>query len=62
MNYRYGLEFELYVMSLCEMINPQKASDLNSLSEDLHERVEMAIQDYICDYENLDLDDYEGAY
>ena len=61
LNYKDGLNFEIYVMDLCEIINPQKASDFNDFSEDLHERVEMTIQDYIYDNE-LNLDEYEGAY
>lgn len=61
LNYRDGLNFDIYVMDLCEIINPQKASDFNGFSEDLHERVEMAIQDYIYD-NKLNLDEYEGAY
>lgn len=61
LNYKNGLNFDIYVMDLCEIINPQKASDLNNFSEDLHERVEMAIQDYIYD-NGLNLDEYNGAY
>ena len=61
LNYKDGLNFDIYVMDLCEIINPQKASDFNDFSVDLHERVEMAIQDYIYDNE-LNLDEYEGAY
>ena len=64
MNYKDGLNFEIYIMDLIEACKPDLtlASDLNDFSEDLHQRIEMAIQDYIFDDENLDIDDYEAPY
>lgn len=56
------LDFDIYIMDLCEVIKPKSCKDLEDLSEELHERVEMAIQDYICDDENLDIADYETRY
>ena len=64
MNYKDGLNFEIYIMDLIEACKSDltSASDLNDFSEDLHQRIEMAIQDYIFDDENLDIDDYEAPY
>ena len=59
---KLGLEFDIYVMELCEIISPKSCKDLECLSEDLHERVEMAIQDYIYDSDSLDIDDYNASY
>ena len=56
------LDFDLYVMDLCEAIKPKSCKDLEDLSEELHERLEMAIQDYIYDDEILDIHDYESRY
>lgn len=44
-----GLNFDIYIMDLCEELKPQKAEDLNEFSEDLHQRIEMAIEDFITD-------------
>ena len=62
MNYKDGLSFEICIMDLIEAYKSDliSASDLNDFSEDLHQRIEMAIQDYIFDDENLDIDDYEA--
>jgi hypothetical protein len=49
-------------MDLCDLAKPKSCKDLEELAEDLHERVEMAIEDYINDSDNLNIDDYEGAY
>ena len=62
LTYRDGLNFDIYVMDLCESIKPKSCSDLEKLSEDLHERVEMAIQDYILYDDLLDIDDYNALY
>ena len=64
LDYKNGLSFEIYIMDLIEAYKSDltSASDLNDLSEDLHQRIEMAIQDYIFDDENLDIDDYEAPY
>ena len=64
LDYKNGLSFEIYIMDLIEAYKSDltSASDLNDFSEDLHQRIEMAIQDYIFDDENLDIDDYEAPY
>ena len=64
LDYKNGLSFEIYIMDLIEAYKSDltSASDLNDFSEDLHQRIEMAIQDYIYDDENLDIDDYEASY
>lgn len=64
LDYKNGLSFEIYIMDLIEAYKSDltSASDLNDFSEDLHQRIEMAIQDYIYDDENLDIDDYEAPY
>lgn len=64
LDYKNGLSFEIYIMDLIEAYKSDltSASDLNDFSEDLHQRVEMAIQDYIFDDENLEIDDYEAPY
>ena len=62
LTYKDGLNFDIYVMDLCEGINPKSCNDLEELSEDLHERIETAIQDYILDSDSLNIDDYEPSY
>lgn len=56
-----NIRFELTVMDFIDLTKPKKASDLSVLSENLHECIECAIEDYINDHD-MDLDDYEGAY
>lgn len=57
-----GFEFDIYVMDLCDKVKPLTCQNLSSLSEELHERIENAIQDYIHDSDELDIDDYEANY
>lgn len=57
-----GLNFDIYIMDLIESKQPKNASELIDFSEELHQRVEMAIQDYIYDDEKLDINDYEAQY
>lgn len=57
-----GLNFDIYIMDLIESKQPTNASELTDFSEELHQRVEMAIQDYIYDDEKLDINDYEAPY
>ena len=47
--YNDGLNFDIYIMDLCEMVKPKRAEDLEELSEELHQRIEMAIDDFIAD-------------
>lgn len=61
LNYKNGLNFDIYIMDLCEAAEPHSASDLSELSVDLHERVENAILDFLYD-NNFNLDNYEPAY
>lgn len=62
LTFKQGLNFDIYVLDLCEEIKPKSCKDLEDLSEELHERLEMAIQDYIYDDEILDIHDYESRY
>lgn len=62
LSYKDGLNFDIYIMDLCDLAKPKSCKDLEELAEDLHERVEMAIEDYINDSDNLNIDDYEGGY
>ncbi len=55
-----GLSFEIYVMELCESYKPKKAEDLEKLSDELHQRIENAIADYISD-QSLN-GEYESQY
>lgn len=57
-----GLSFELYVGDLLERTNPKSCNELERIAEELHNRIEIAIQDYISDCEFLDLDDYTPSY
>lgn len=57
-----SLNFDIYIMDLIESKQPTNASELIDFSEELHQRVEMAIQDYIYDDEKLDINDYEAPY
>ena len=61
LNYKNGLNFDIYIMDLCDAVEPTSATDLSELSIDLHERIENSILDYIYD-NKLNLDEYEGAY
>ena len=49
LNFADGLNFDIYIIDLCEVIKPQTAEDLNEFSDDLHIRIEMAIEDFISD-------------
>lgn len=64
LTFMQGLHFDIYVLDLFEEIKPKSCKDLEDLSEELHERLEMAIQDYIHDYDDeiLDIHDYESRY
>lgn len=51
------LDFEIYVMELCEKLKPKTTWELERLSDNLHQSIEVAINDYIedaeieCEYE-----------
>ena len=62
LSWKDGLSFEICVSDLCESIKPESCKDLEKLSEDLHQRIEVAIEDFINDSENLNIDDYESQY
>lgn len=62
LTWKEGLNFDIYIMDLIESKQPSNASELIDFSEELHQRVEMAIQDYIYDDEKLDINDYEAPY
>jgi len=47
--YNDGLNFDIYIMDLCKIAKPKRAEDLEELSEELHQRIEMAIDDFIAD-------------
>lgn len=56
------LEFEIYIMDWCAAMKPKTCSDLERFSAQLHQRIEIAIEDYIRDNDLLDLDDYNAQY
>ena len=62
MGYKDGLSFDIYVYALCENLRPESCKDLEKLAQDLHERIEMAIEDFINDSDNLNIDDYDNQY
>ena len=47
LDYVDGINFEIFVMDHCE--GAKTTEDLEELAEDLHERIELAIQDYAMD-------------
>lgn len=51
MGRRELLEFEIYVMELCEKLKLNTARQLEELSCQLHQSIETAIADYIDDAE-----------
>ena len=59
MNRNQWLEFELYVMDLAIEEKCETAKDYEDLAQDLHEHVEIAIQDLCWDN---DIDDYDPSY
>lgn len=56
------LSFEIYIMDLCEAENPKSCEDLEDFADEIHQRVENAIQDYIRDDDDLDVLDYDPRY
>lgn len=54
-----GLNFEIYVMDLCDDEGCKTARDYERVSEELHERIENAIQDMCMDN---GIEDYEPCY
>jgi len=62
MTYKDGLSLEIYIMDLCEALKPKSCADLENFADEVHQHVEIAIQDYIDDDENLKLDDYDPRY
>lgn len=53
------LNFEIYVMELCESGGCRTAKDYEDMSEQLHEHIENAIYDMCFDN---NIDDYEPCY
>ena len=53
------LAFEIYIMDLCESQGCKVAEDYEKLAEQLHEAIELAIQDACLDE---GIDDYEPSY
>lgn len=62
LSYKDGFDFDIYIYDICEMIKPESCEDLKALAEDLHERVEGCIQDFIYDSDKLDINDYTSSY
>jgi len=62
MTYNDGLSLELYIMELCEALKPKSCEDLEVFADQIHQHVEIAIEDFISDSENLNIDDYEPRY
>ena len=57
-----GSNFEIYVMTLCEEIKPKTEKDLEELAEELHQRIAIAVEDFINESDQLDIENYEGQY
>ena len=53
------IEFELVVMDFAEAHEVKTKDDLEQLSAELHEHLEIAMQDYAMDYE---IEDYDPQY
>lgn len=62
LSYKDGLNFDIYIYDICEMIKPESCEDLEDLAQDLHERIESCILDYIYDDDKLDDSDYTPWY
>ena len=57
-----GNNFEIYVMTLCEEIKPKTEKDLEDLAEELHQRIEIAVEDFINESDKFDIENYNGMY
>lgn len=44
--YRDGLSLKIFIMDLLEALKPDSAEKLQTLSQDIHEHIEIAIQDH----------------
>lgn len=53
------LEFEIYIIDLCEREGCKTVEDYEDLSQQLHESIEVAIQDACLDE---GIDDYDPSY
>lgn len=62
LSFDVGLNFEIYVMTLCEESKPKTEKDLEDLAEELHQRIEIAVEDFINESDQLDIENYEGQY
>jgi len=61
-DYRTQMEFESYIMGICEKIDIKSGKALIDLSNLLHEFVEEAIEEYILDDDELKIEDYNPNY
>ena len=62
LSFKDGLSFDIYIIDLCEKSKPKSCEDLEELSQDMHKRIEMAIEDYIDDSDEFNRDDYNNQY
>ena len=62
LDFNQRLNLELYIMDLCEAIDPKKCEDLENLTAEIFDIISMAVEDYIMDDDNLDIHDYNPIY
>ena len=62
LSFNAGNNFDIYIMDLCEEIKPKTEKDLEELAEELHQRIEMAVEDFINDSDRFDIENYDGQY
>lgn len=46
-----GIHLEIFVMDLIKALEPKDAEELQDISEELHQHIEIAIQDQCEEYE-----------
>lgn len=59
LTYEEKIHFELCVYDLIESKKVKTASELEMISMDLHERIEVVIMDYISESDEIDDMDYK---
>ena len=62
LDFNQSIYLELYIMDLCESINPKKCEDLENLTEEIFQIISMAVEEYIRSDDNLDIKDYNPIY
>ena len=63
MSYKDELQFEIYVAELIEQFHPKSISDLETISDDLHNCLEIGIRDFVDSTDGvLNYDEYTPCY